>query len=63
LRRNYADRAVATLQKATRAGMVTSHFLEIDKDFDGIRDRDDFKAILAEMKAKESAKSVGKTDR
>jgi eukaryotic-like serine/threonine-protein kinase len=53
LRRNYADRAVATLQKATRAGMVTWQFLEIDEDFDSIRDRDDFKAILAEMKAKE----------
>ena len=63
LRRNYVDRAVATLQKATRAGMVTSQFLEIDEDFDSIRDRDDFKAILAEITAKESATSVGKTDR
>ena len=62
LRRKYADRAVATLQKATRAGMVTSHFLEIDKDFDTIRDRDDFKAILAEMKAKERATSEVKAE-
>jgi hypothetical protein len=62
LRRNYADRAIATLQKATRAGMVASHYLETDEDFDSIRDRDDFKAILAEMKAKAPSTSAGKSD-
>jgi hypothetical protein len=63
LRRNYADRAVATLKKATRAGMVTSHFLEIDEDFNSIRERDDFKAILAEMKAREPATTEVKPER
>jgi serine/threonine protein kinase len=62
LRRKYADRAVVTLQKATRAGMVTSDFLETDEDFDSIRNRDDFKALIIELKAKASATSVDKTN-
>jgi non-specific serine/threonine protein kinase/serine/threonine-protein kinase len=53
-----ANRAMMWLQKSVAAGFKNSAAMKKDKDLDALRDRDDFKKLLAELDAK--AESVVK---
>ena len=48
----YADRAMTLLRQAVRAGFRDTASLRQDTALDPLRDRDDFKALLAQMQAK-----------
>jgi hypothetical protein len=48
----YADRAVELLQKAVKAGYKDTAHMKKDPDLDPLRDREDFKKLLAELEAK-----------
>jgi tetratricopeptide (TPR) repeat protein len=50
--KNYADRAVEMLQKAVKAGLKDAAKLKADKDFDPLRERDDFKKLLTDLDKK-----------
>jgi tetratricopeptide (TPR) repeat protein len=50
--RGLADRAVRTLRKAVAGGFANVATLRTDSDLDPLRERDDFKALLAELAAK-----------
>ena len=45
----YADRAMEFLQKAVKAGYKDAALLKKDTDFDPLRDRADFKTLLADL--------------
>ena len=47
----YADRAMELLRKAVQAGYQNGPHLAKDTDFDLLRNREDFKKLLAELKA------------
>jgi serine/threonine protein kinase/tetratricopeptide (TPR) repeat protein len=47
-----ADLAMAWLQKAVAAGFNDKDRLEFGKDFDSVRDRADFRKLMAELEAK-----------
>jgi serine/threonine protein kinase len=49
--REYADRAMELLRQAVRAGFKDLARMAKDADLDPIRDRDDFKKLLAELQA------------
>src|SRR5262249_34979339 len=55
--REYADRAMELLRRAVKAGFKDAAHMKQDKDLDALREREDFKKLLAEMgrKQKESA--------
>jgi tetratricopeptide (TPR) repeat protein len=46
----FAEAAIAALREAIRGGHHNALMVESDPDFDAIREREDFKALLAEMK-------------
>ncbi len=46
----HGDRAVLLLQQAIAAGYNDAAHIEKDSDFDAIRDRPDFKKLLADLK-------------
>jgi serine/threonine protein kinase/tetratricopeptide (TPR) repeat protein len=46
-----AEQAMAWLKKAVAAGWKNAAHMEKDKDLDALRDREDFKKLLAELKA------------
>ena len=48
-----ADRAMAWLHKAVAAGFSAVAHIKNDKDLDPLRDRADFKKLLAELEAKQ----------
>ena len=45
----YADEAMKLLQEAVKGGYRDAAQLKRDKDLDPIRDRDDFKKLLADL--------------
>jgi hypothetical protein len=47
-----ADRAMAWLQQAVAAGYKDAAHLKKDENLDALRDREDFKMLLAELEAK-----------
>jgi WD40 repeat protein/Tfp pilus assembly protein PilF len=47
--RRLADQAMATLEEAVRAGFRDAAALQKDAEFDPLRSRDDFRALLAEQ--------------
>jgi tetratricopeptide (TPR) repeat protein len=51
-KRNYADRAMETLQKAVKAGWKDAARVKTDPDLDPLRGREDFRKLLAELEAK-----------
>lgn len=51
-KQNYADRAMEVLQKAVRAGYKDTAHMKEDKDLDSLRERDDFKKLVAELEKK-----------
>ncbi len=53
LARDEADRASVWLNKAVAAGYNNLDEMNSDKDLDILRDRADFKKLLAELKTKE----------
>jgi hypothetical protein len=55
--RAQADRAMAWLERAVAAGFRDTAMMAIDYDLDALRDRDDFKKLLAELKGKQANKS------
>jgi serine/threonine protein kinase/Flp pilus assembly protein TadD len=56
-KKTYADRAMELLKKAIQAGYKDAANMKQDTDLDALRDRDDFKKLLAELTAgKETVK-------
>ena len=51
-RQEYADRAMQLLQKAVQAGWMDVAHLGRDTDLDVLREREDYKKLLAELQAK-----------
>jgi hypothetical protein len=45
----YTDRAMALLHKAVQAGYKDAARMKADTDLDALRERDDFKKLLAEL--------------
>jgi eukaryotic-like serine/threonine-protein kinase len=52
LAKEQADLAMAWLQKAVAAGFTDAEHMKQDKDFDALREREDFKKLVAELQAK-----------
>jgi tetratricopeptide (TPR) repeat protein len=52
LAREQADLAMSWLHKAVAAGCRDAEHLKQDKDLDALREREDFKSLLAELQAK-----------
>ncbi len=50
-KQEYADRAMELLHKAVQAGYTDAAHLAKDKDLDVLRERGDFKKLLAELEA------------
>jgi len=50
-KQEYADRAMELLQKAVKAGFKYPAHMKQDKDLDALRDREDFKKLVAELGA------------
>ena len=46
-----ADRAIAWLRKAIAAGYTNVDHMKTDRDLDALRDRADFKKLLADLQA------------
>jgi serine/threonine-protein kinase len=57
-RQRYGDRALAALRDAVAGGFKSASMIETDPDFDAIRARPEFQAILAELKAQRPARST-----
>ena len=55
-RREYADRAMECLHKAVNAGFRDAAHMKKDTDLDPLRERPDFKKILADIGAKAAPK-------
>jgi hypothetical protein len=51
-KQDYSDRAMELLRKAVKAGYNDAAHIKQDTDLDPLRDRDDFKNLLAELEAK-----------
>jgi tetratricopeptide (TPR) repeat protein len=51
LQKRYADRAMAMLKKATSGGYHNPEFIRKDPDFALLRERDDFKALIEQLRA------------
>jgi tetratricopeptide (TPR) repeat protein len=51
-KRAHADRALELLQKAVKAGYTDTARLKTDPDLDALRDRAEFKALVAELEKK-----------
>ena len=52
LAKEQADLAMAWLHKAVAAGFKDAEHMKKDKDLDALREREDFKKLLAELEAK-----------
>ena len=52
LEKAYADRAMDLLRRAVKDGFKDAKYLEITRDFDSVRLRDDFKMLAAELEKK-----------
>lgn len=48
----YADQAMELLAKAVQSGWKDAEFIKKDTDLDPLRDRDDFKQLIAELESK-----------
>jgi tetratricopeptide (TPR) repeat protein len=51
-KQEYGDRAMELLQQAVKAGMKDAAHIAKDTDLDPLRDREDFKKLLAELETK-----------
>lgn len=51
-KQEYSDRAMELLHKAVKAGFNDAAHMKKDSDLDALRDRDDFKKLLAELEKK-----------
>jgi tetratricopeptide (TPR) repeat protein len=51
-KREYADAAMELLTKAVKAGYADAAHMKKDPDLDPLRERDDFKTLLADLEAK-----------
>jgi serine/threonine-protein kinase len=54
-KQEYADRAMALLRRAVQAGLKEAAHLARDTDLDPLRDRDDFKKLLADLQSRTAA--------
>ena len=54
-KKEYADRAMELLQKAVKAGWNNAKHTAKDTDLDPLRDREDFKKLLADLERKPAA--------
>lgn len=52
----YADRAMELLQKAVKAGYKSAEQMKKDTDLDPLREREDFKKLIAELQTKAEKK-------
>jgi hypothetical protein len=52
LARSYSDQAMAALRRAFQNGCQDAAHLKTDRDLDALRDRDDFRKLLARLGAK-----------
>ena len=57
-KQEHADRAMELLHKAVKMGYNDAAHLAKDKDLDVLRQRDDFKKLLAELEAARSKKTM-----
>jgi serine/threonine protein kinase/tetratricopeptide (TPR) repeat protein len=51
-KKNYADRAMELLQRAVKAGWKDAAHMKKDADLEVLRERDDFKKLIAELETK-----------
>jgi hypothetical protein len=58
LARRYADRAVELLRQAVRHGWLDAVQTRKDSDLDPLRNRDDFRELVAELEEKAKARQV-----
>jgi tetratricopeptide (TPR) repeat protein len=58
-----ADRAMAWLRKAVAAGFMNVEHMKQDNDLDALRQREDFKRLLAELPVNEQCRSVSLPNR
>jgi tetratricopeptide (TPR) repeat protein len=58
-KREYTDRAMEMLNKAVQTGYKNAEEMKQDKDLDSLRNRDDFKKLLAELTASKDAAGPG----
>ena len=61
----YALRAIALLRRAVQAGYKNIAHMQTDKDLDGLRDREDYKKLILELKEqkKESPQKADSTEK
>src|SRR5262249_39239934 len=55
----YADRAVALLRQAVRKGYRDLKDLKTNRDFDALRGREDFRALLVELESRPKDQGPG----
>ena len=60
-KQEYADRAMELLQKAVKAGYKDAAHMKKDTDLDPLRDREDFKKLMAELEKTSSQTPVKPT--
>ncbi len=59
-KKEYADRAIEYLQAAVQMGYKDFAHINEDKDLDPLRNRDDFKKLIADMEKKQAAPAAKK---
>jgi serine/threonine-protein kinase len=57
LQKSYGDRALKVLGRAIQLGLDNADKLEKDKEFDAIRDREDFRKLVVDLEAAASQRS------
>jgi tetratricopeptide (TPR) repeat protein len=60
LAKEEADRAIAWLKRAVAAGYKDAAHMKQDKDLDALRDREDFKKLLAELESRKAGEQKSK---
>src|SRR5262249_15482366 len=54
-KQEYADRAMELLHQAVKTGFSNAAYMNKDSDLNALRDREDFKKLLADMQARSDA--------
>ena len=52
-KQEYADRSMDWLRRAVTAGFNDAKHMKKDSDLDALRERDDFKKLIADLEAKQ----------
>ncbi len=61
-RRTFAERAIANLREAISGGLQNPEMIASDIDFEAVSSSEDFRALMAELKARARAQSTAESD-